>query len=211
MMDEETLGDLVGADLRVTTPDGQTITLMHVDEVRYYEQLLRKYTEDYNFTNIADLTTLSSILYYETLMFRYQKWGLSGKMYDGKPANPKGVGDDSKTASTELRQLRKALGIDRVTREAGQGETIAEYIHNLGIRAKRFGVMRNKQAEKAITLWRALMAETGCHLRSDEEERVEFKRHAEDVVQWIVDHMDEFNEIDEAFRRDDQCMWVRDM
>jgi hypothetical protein len=144
-------------------------------------------------------------------MFRYQKWGLSGKMYDGKPANPKGVGDDSKTASTELRQLRKALGIDRVTREAGQGETIAEYIHNLGIRAKRFGVMRNKQAEKAITLWRALMAETGCHLRSDEEERVEFKRHAEDVVQWIVDHMDEFNEIDEAFRRDDQCMWVRDM
>ena len=111
--------------------------------------------------------------------------------------------------SKELRLLKKALGIDKTSRDKDKGEQVATYIMNLGQRAKEFGVMRNQQAVKAITLFQELKALVTFHDNCTEEERRENHIQEKDVLEWIRTVTPEFDEIDEQFRKTSQTYWIR--
>lgn len=204
------LGDLVGTGVPVVTPTGETITVLNEAERAYYMSLVDRYQTDLAFQNVADVESVKLIVALETALHRWTQWLLSEKDYSGRPILPDKVKRDIKDVSVEVRQLKEALGIDRKTRERDHGETIADMFHNLGIRARKFGIMRNEQAVSAITLWLELVGLVTFYQKSSPAERIEFHINAEDVVNWIITKIPEFNKIDAEFRKTEQQYWIRD-
>ena len=194
----------------VTPPGGGQFSVMNQQEKDYYESIAKKYQEDNLFTNISDLQELARILTMELLCFRWSHWLINERDYDGAPVNLKDLQDSIKKYSQEVRLLKETLGIDKASREKGHGDTVQEYIHNLGVRAKKFGIMRNEQAYKAIDLWRELSALVTKHMNSIPEEQVEFNCRQSDVIEWIINKAVEFDMIDYEFRTKEQAIWIQD-
>lgn len=193
----------------VTSPAGAELKLLTLGEKQYYDEIARRYLEDNILTNVADLQELDRILVSETMCHRWSQWLLEEKDYFDEPVNVADLQRNIKDHSTEVRQIKKALGFDKATREKDRGSSVADYIHNLRLRAKEFGVMRNNQAIAAITLWKELMGIVTLHKNCTEEERTEFGAHEHDVIEWIIAKGAEFDKIDAEFRETQQKMWIR--
>lgn len=215
MKDEDfedfTVADLAGTGIQVTSPSGQVLTVLNEDEKEYYTNLVKRYQEDLNFQNVTDVQSLSLIVALETMIERWSRWLLSEKDYQGLPIVEDRIKKNIKEASVEVRMLKESLGIDRKTREKDHGETVADYILNLGIRAKKFGVMRNQQAVQAITLMNQVIAWVTFYEKSNDHERTEFNMHAENVIEKIKGLFPEFEAIDAEFRKNEQAYWIREM
>ena len=80
----------------------------------------------------------------------------------------------------------------------------------LGVRAKEFGIYRNKQSAAAITLLMEIRGLITLYENSTEAERKEFGATIENLVQWIKDKSDDFDKID-AELREKQKYWVREI
>lgn len=194
----------------VTTPSGAKWHLRTQEEKDNYERIAAKYLSDNKFTNIADLQELDRILVAELMCARYSGWILREKDYDGEYPDMIGLQKQIDMFSKEIRGMKRDLGIDKNTRDKEHGEDIAGYIDNLRLRAKEFGVHRNTQAVKAITLLKEVQSKVQLYRNYDEIERSEFHWHAEDVISWLEEKFDEFDELDELFR-EEQKLWVRDL
>lgn len=195
----------------VTTPSGSALNLLTEMEKEYYESSSEKYQKDNIILNMSDLQELERILLMETLVYRWGQWIAEEKDYFGDPVNVMELQKNIKEYSGEIRLVKKALGIDKATREKEHGETVSDYIHNLKLRAQEFGIHRNNQAVKAITLWQELVAVVQFHMGCNPDERNEFHANESDVIKWIVDHIPVFEEIDDEFRKTSQTYWVRDL
>lgn len=195
----------------VESPSGSTFALMNQDEVDYFQRVSEKYYSDNAFSNITDMQDVDRVVSMELLVYRWSAWVLSEEDYNGHPINPTEYRKQISEYSTEIRQTKKMLGIDRKSRE-GEGQTVADYIENLRKRAQEFGIKRNEEAAKAIELFHELKAFVELHLNCDEEERKEEKCNQEDIIQWIIEvAIPEFNEIDEKFRDTSQKYWIQDI
>jgi len=113
--------------------------------------------------------------------------------------------------SREIRELKLALGIDKVSRDKMKGESVPDYLKTLLERAKTFGYHRNKQYETAVTLMYELRSMVLTHDRCDEIEREELDLSEDTILEWIRTRMiEEWDELDQSFR-DNQKIWVRDL
>ena len=204
-------GDPEGEMIDVVSPSGAQFAVMTDGEKRYFEKVASDYTNDNRFTNISDLQDLDRILVWETMCWRWGLWLSQEKDYWGNSLDLEQIRRSLNDYSKELRLLKKALGIDKTSRDKDKGEQVATYIMNLGQRAKEFGVMRNQQAVKAITLFQELKALVTFHDNCTEEERRENHIQEKDVLEWIRTVTPGFDEIDEQFRKTSQIYWVRDM
>jgi hypothetical protein len=193
----------------VLSPSGAEIKLLSDGEKEFYEQIAARYLEDNILSNISDLQELDRILVMEAMIYRWSQWLLEEKDYFGEPVSVADLQKNISDYSKEIRLVKKALGIDKATREKEHGETVADYIHNLKLRAQEFGVVRNQQAYAAITLWQELVGIITFHLNSSPDERNEFKANERDVIEWIISKLPEFNKIDEEFRESSQKIWIR--
>lgn len=195
----------------VISPSGAEIRLATEAEKDYYEQISARYLKDNILANVSDLQELDRILVAETMCYRWSQWLLEEKDYFGEAVNVSDLQKYIKEHSAEIRLVKKSLGLDKASREKAHGESVADYIHNLRLRAREFGIVRNEQAVKAITLWMELVGVVTFHLNSDEDERTEFHIHEKDVIAWIVSKIPEFDAIDKAFRETSQAYWIRDI
>lgn len=195
--------------IKVASPSGAEFVVMTDSEKGYFNKIAERYTKDNHFTNISDLQDLDRILVWETICWRWGLWLSQERDYWGQEIDVETVRKSLNDYSKELRLLKKALGIDKSTRDKDKGEQVATYITNLGIRAKEFGVMRNQQAVKAITLFQELKALMTFHENCTAEERKENHVEEHDVIAWIKSVIPEFDVIDEKFR-ESQTYWVRD-
>lgn len=209
MADEFELEENLEGTFEVKTPSGDSISVLNEEEQSFYTSLVRKYRRDFKFTNVSDLQTLTIVVALETAQHRWTQWLLSGKDYWGDFIVPDRIKKDIKDTSVELRLLKDSLGIDRKTREKDSGDNFADRMNRLYIRAKRFGYMRNEQAVKAITLWQELVGEVTFYRQADAEEREEMHKNPEDILNWIISKIPEFEEIDQKFRDTDQKYWIR--
>lgn len=113
--------------------------------------------------------------------------------------------------SREIRELKLALGIDKVSRDKMKGESVPDYLKTLLERAKTFGYHRNKQYETAVTLMYELRSMLLTHDRCDEIERDELDLSEETILEWIRTKMlAEWDELDQSFR-ENQKIWVREL
>lgn len=194
--------------IRVETPSGTYMSLLTQEEADFYNKISKEYQEDNKFNNISDLLELDRVLSLEVLCFRQSTWVLLDGDYEGRPL-PKDIQKNVQLLSREIRDIKSGLGIDKKTRDVGQGDTIAEKWENLKHRAHQFGWMRNEQVIKAHTLWKELEAKVTMYKNSTPQERTLFEMHGDDLMEWLEQAFKEFDEIDENFRRE-QKIWIRD-
>jgi hypothetical protein len=208
IIDDDDEGLVLGVD--VTTPSGATIKVMNQSEADYYDQVHKRYLTDNKFKNVSDILELDRILVMELMCYRWGIWILAEEDYYGRKINPTEVQKSIETYSREIRGIKKDLGIDKSTRDKDKGDSIAEYIQMLGIRAKEFGISRNEQAAKAIELLMEARALITLYENSSDSERKEFGANLQNLVDWFKGRFEEFEEIDKALRKN-QATWIRDL
>jgi hypothetical protein len=117
----------------VDLPAGGRFKLNDADEVQLWEESAKAYISDYGLTKANDLMLLGAILSQGVAMYRAQQ----------DLADPKKASSAVKTigqASEQIRELEKALGIDKKSREAGGQHTIADYVARIKLAAHEKGV-----------------------------------------------------------------------
>lgn len=197
---------------RVKAPSGSYFFVLTDDEVAYFNDRSKRYTKDNHFVNVTDLQDLDRLLMMELMVWRWGQWLSRESDYDGVGVDSDDLQKQLREYSTEIRQIKKILGIDKVTRDKEKGESVADYLENLRTRAKEFGVMRNTQAVKAITLFKELESLVTLHDNCDERERREQNIQIDDVLSWLREiAFPEMNEIDQKFKDTSQKYWIRSM
>lgn len=200
----------------VTTPSGQTIEVLSDSERLFYEGQAARYQAENKFDNTSDLLDLDRLVFLELLVFRASSWLGRGTDYDGMTLTDRGEADCRralKENSALITQVKNDLGLTKSQRDKAQFESVGTYIQQLKQRAKEFGVHREKQLAKGITLCQQLFSIVGAFDRADEVERAKIGFETEaDVLDWIRTVMrPEFNEVDAHFRANQQKYWLRDL
>lgn len=182
-------------------------------EAEFIAGLSRRYTTEFAFQSSSDLQDLDRVVIFEMLVQRWGRWMSRRMDDDGVPIDEKTVGERIGSTSTELRQLKKLLGIDKVAREKAKGEgSVPHYLANLLERAKAFGVAREKQLDKGLELANQLSSLVLLHRNCNEDERRSLHVTQADLIEWIETvFVPEFEAVDAHFRTHDQKFWVRDL
>lgn len=200
-----------GANIQVEGPSGAKFEVIHPKEKTYWDDIVRRYTNDFRFVNASDLQDLDRVVAMELMSYRYNQWAAAESDYWGQGIEPEALAKTALELSKEIRLLKSNLAIDKKTRDKDQGDSVAAYIENLRRRAKEFGVMRNEQAAKVITLFQELVALLILYENCTPDERKDNHVDVEDVFEWITQvAVPEFQAIDAKFRETSQKYWVAD-
>lgn len=196
----------------VDLPSGAVFLVLTEEERNHVEARVGQYQTQFEFQNVSDLAGLDLIIEKELLAHRTALYLSRGKDYFGEAIDEVAQFRWLKELSAELRQLKKSLGMDKVSRDKAKGEgSIPEYLEKLRTRALTFGYMRNGQANKSIELSMELTARITLYVNCTPEERVEMKVTEKDIIEWIQHvYIPAFEAIDAEFR-EEQKTWVRDM
>ena len=198
--------------LTVELPSGDEFTVMSQDEVDWVETTTARYVSQFAFENALDLNMLDRCVQSELLHWRVSRWCARGKDYDEHVVILEEWREFLVKTSQEIRQMQKALGVDKVTREKLRGDgSVHVYLAQLRERAGHFGVNRSNQLERALTLVMELRTLVTMHDNCTPDERARFKISPDTILEWIRTTLGpEYDEIDEHFRTHVQTMWVRD-
>lgn len=196
--------------VEIKLPSGAVFPV-HAEEVSYVMDRAARYLGENHFTNVSDIQDVDRMLIMELICFRWGTWISRTKDYWGDPVDEDKLQQSLKAHSTELRQLKKQLGIDKVARDRAKGEdSVPAYINNLLRRAKEFGIHRENQSAKVLELFNQLKALVTLHLNADEVERAEMHIQEHDLVEWIITiAIPEFDALDDHFRKNQQRTWIR--
>lgn len=202
--------------VKVKTIGGSELELLHKREKDFYEEARDKYQAENVFTVASDLRALDRLLFYETQMFRWQWYLMSGVDYDLmdiEPAEEIALRRSIKDTAPLISQLQNDLGLTKMQRDKDKIDSVGAYITTLKRAAKEHGVRREKQLGKAIELTNELFAIAGAYKRSSQHEREKLGfETAEDVVDWILEFMrPEFDEVDKYFRAHQQRFFLREL
>lgn len=204
----------IAASGEMTKVEGSSGTDFHVygvEEAVWFTTNLERYMQDYRFENIADLQDLDRLLGMELLSYRYTRWLLQEKDYDGMKIDEKGTREHKEKVDKEIRLLKKSMGMSRQGRMESESESTGDFLRNLLRRAEEFGIHRDHQISKAFDLLMELKKLVGLHDRSDEEERMHLGVNDDQIIDWIREvAIKEFDKIDEAFRKN-QRLWIREV
>lgn len=197
--------------IAVSLPSGANFSVMTRDEVDYVTDRVARYLKDNHFVNISDLQDVDRMVMMEVLVHRWSLWLSRQKDYFGDDIDEKQLQRIINEYSTEIRLLKKQLGIDKVARDKAKGDdSVGEYLANLRIRAKQFGVMRENQLAKALELFNQLKMLVTLYHNTDEIERREMNCDLPDIIEWLDKiAFPEFDIIDEHFRHNEQRTWIR--
>lgn len=164
-------------NLEVLLPAGGKLTLKTPDEVALWDGSMRKYIADYSLVKTNDLVLLGAILSQNIAMYRAQL-----DLGDSKKA-PTAVSMIGK-CSEQIRELEKALGIDKKTREAGGQHSVADYVTTL----KRAAHARGVHLSERMTAYEAFNMELRQKLRlmrnGDDEDRAYHGLTFETICKW---------------------------
>jgi hypothetical protein len=191
-------------DLTVELPGGGVLTLETAQEVELWNTSAARYLEDYAITKQNDKTLLGSVLIQQLIMYRAQ-------IAIAKPGAKKGNFQKQVTdASTEIRDIEKALGIDKKAREAGGQHTIASYLTILKRAAHAKGIKISERVkayeEFAMEMrWRIRLLRNG-----DSEDR---QYHPDTIsektlVAWAEKELAALEAKDKAWARDKGAVFV---
>lgn len=197
--------------LFVRGESGTEFEVLTTDEKDYFETNLTKYKSEYRFENVSDLADVDRLLSLELLSYRYTAWLMKGSDYDGLQFSEKDIRDHKQKVDTEIRLLKKNMGMDRKGRVESEAESVSEYLRNLLRRAGEFGVHRDVQIAKSLDLFNDLKTMIGLHDRTDAEERRHLGVEEFQIIEWIRNvAIPEYDAIDDAFRKN-QRTWIKDV
>lgn len=211
------MADGIDADnLEVDLPAGGTVHVMSMDEVNLWTTLKQRYMSEYKLRKVNDLGTLGAILMQQLTLFRAQR-SLSG-------LEPKYDDDDvftgefirvkvSQTAtreysatitasSKEIRELEKALGIDKKSRDAAGDQDVPNYLKRLKAFAREYGIHISKRVhayEEFVNelRWRVRLEQNG-----DAEDKAYHECTPEGILKWADAELEKLTEVDKEFAKE---------
>lgn len=198
----------------VLLPSGAPFAVHNVEE-QYFNDRVRQYLADNQFSNVSDLQDLDRVMIGELLIWRWGAWLMKGSNYWGESVEDASLQKQIKEISTEIRQVKSALALDKISRDRQRGEdSVSAYLANLRRRAVQFGYKRNEELDKIMEIFHSLKGKITFHDNCDEEERIEQKATLEHIAKWLREKaFPEFDRIDERFRNegpDAQKLWIQD-
>jgi hypothetical protein len=195
----------------VQLPSGATFPV-HIDEVDYFQERVKQYLSQNHFVNVSDLQDVDRLLILETMLHRWNIWLSSQRDYWGSVIDANETQKQIKEWSVEARQLKKSLGMDKLTRDKQKGDdSVAAFIANLLHRGREFGINRERQLDKALELFQQMSALVTLHDNTDEIEQREQHVTTDDVMEWLREiAIPEYRAIDDYFRTHVQSAWIRD-
>lgn len=197
----------------VTTPSGQQTFVLGPTEEQFYVSQSQRYLDDYAYTNVSDLLDLDRLLFLELQAFRLSNWLGTGRDYDGVLVDSAAQRRALKEASDLISKVKNDLGMTKSQRDKEREASVSAYLTTLKQRAKEFGVHREKQLIKGITLCQQLFSIIGSYDRADsiERDKLGFTSEAE-IVDWVRTVMrPEFDAVDSHFRQNHQRYWLKDL
>lgn len=197
----------------VKLPSGAVFYVLTPTEQEYVQRRVKLYMTHNAFKNISDWQDLDRLVTFELFVHRWSLFLSRGMDYYADEINERVLAAQVESYGQECRMLKRSLGLDKPARDKSRGDdsTVA-YLAKLRDRAKEFGVMRNRQFDKALEIFHQLHALVGFHDRCTLEERKENHATMEEIFDWIRDvALPEFDAIDAEFRRTQQRMWIREM
>jgi hypothetical protein len=198
----------------VVSISGEEIRLQTDSEVRYYELAKDRYLSDNKFTHASDMRSLDRLIFFETMVYRWQTQLASGKDYQGNFLSDKEeeqLRKNLKETAITISQVQNDLGLTKAQRDKDQHDSVGAYLQQLQLAAKEHGVRREKQLGKALELSKELFSLVGAFRRSNEVEREKLGLETPDqILDWIEEYMKpEFDAVDEHFRKNQQRFWLR--
>jgi len=196
----------------VKTPTGGEVDVMGDAEERRYNESFKEYTTNISFTERSDQEDLERILFMELMNYRWQRWLLSGRDYDGNLVDSR-EGELRRWINdynTAITKIKESLKLDRKGREGDKSATFEERWRKLAEHAREMGVHREHQLDRALEIMQGYCGSVRTFDRSDQEERNKLGIPDEKaLVQLWRDAMPTFDESDEYFRTHQQKYWVR--
>ena len=215
-IDTEESGPRGPVTYQVTTPSGGYATLLHEREKHFYERARDKYLSDFTFTAASDYRSVDRLLLLEVQMYRTQDFITRGSDYQNEPLEDSDINQllrSQKEIGIQISSVQAELGLTKAQRDKEQHDSVGAYIRDLQVRAKEFGVSREKQLARALELMHELFATVDAFQRSNEAERAKLElASADDVLKWISEYIEvEFKAVDDHFRANQQRYWIRSM
>lgn len=190
-----------GAAFTVSLPAGGTLSLQDADEATFWKETSKRYIDDYGITKSNDLVLLGAILSQAVVMYRSQR----------DMADPKKSAAASKaiaSSAAEIRELEKALGLDKRTREAGGQHTVADYVTRL----KRAAHMKGVRISERVKAYEAFNMELRWKLRllanGDDEDRRYHDVSPEKICKWAEGELAKLEEADKEWAREKGSVFV---
>ena len=185
----------------VALPAGGTLVLQDHEEVVMWNDAMQRYMQDYSLVKANDLILLGAILSQALIMYRAQN-----ELLDPKKAGP--AQTRIQKAAEEIRNLEKALGIDKKTREQGGKHTVSDYVTTLKRAAHEKGI-RIAERTKA---YEAFMMELRWKLRLLRNGDVEDRRHhgltKDTILAWAEGELARLEEEDKKWAREKGRVFV---
>jgi hypothetical protein len=188
-------------DFTVDLPGGGQLDLLGADEVDVWNHTSERYIQDYGLVKQNDLVLLGAILAQNLAMYRAQR-NLS------EPKLAKDAQSTITKAAAEIRELEKALGIDKKTREAGGQHTVANYIATLKKAAHEKGV----HVSQRVKAYEAFAMELRWRLRvmrnGDSEDRKHHDISPEAICAWAEEQLAALEQGDREWAKDKGRLFV---
>lgn len=207
----------------VDLPAGGKLVLHTQDEVDMWSQAAEKYTKEYRLTKPNDLLLLGAILTQNLALFRAQQaingmepeFDASGiptgryvKMAKQKATDRNAAQKLTIDAAKEIRELEKALGIDKKTRESGGAHNVADYVDKLKKAGHRFTV----HISKRMKFYEMTMMEARWKIRllrnGDPEDLKEHNLTPELLIDWLEGELKKAEEMDKQFAKEKGRIFV---
>lgn len=191
---------------------GKTLAVLNSVEAEWFDETRNAYLSELKFTEKTDLIDLDRLLILEMMIFRWSQYLSAGKDYDGDMVNDKQLTFDIRAYSEQIIKIKDSMGLTRKARDdLANADNFAQKYADLKARAKMFGIHRENQVTKGITLAMELSTVVGSFDRSDEEERRKLGFESEhEIMEWIRNTwLPEFHAVDTAFRAGSQKFWIR--
>lgn len=192
---------------------GQHLEVMTDQEGDWFEHSRDTYLQQTRFTDNTDLKDIDRLLALELLIFRWTQWLASGTDYNNDLIDDGRLTMSLKGYNDQVNKLKESMGLSKATRDKAMSEgDFSKWITDLKARAKVFGIHRQQQLTKALTLLEELSAIIGAYDRSDAEERRKLGFETEtDILDWIrKTALPEYRLLDAFFREHTQSYFVRD-
>jgi hypothetical protein len=187
--------------LLVDLPGGGRLELANAEEVDLWNHTAERYITDYGLVKQNDLVLLGAILAQAVALFRAQR-----DLIDPKKASAaQGI---LIKAATEIRELEKALGIDKKTREAGGQHTVADYLTRL----KRAGHEKGVHIAERVKAYEAFAMEMRWRLRllanGDAEDRKYHDVSEKSICEFATRELAKLEELDKTWAKEKGKVFV---
>lgn len=206
----------------VQLPAGGDMHLQTPEEVEMWTRSSERYQEDYQLVKTNDLVLLGAILQQQVTLFRAQRKlnGMEPELDNaGVPTgNYKQIEIDAEmtgsllkmlnTATGEIQKIEKALGIDKVTREAGGAVSVPNYVRELKAAAHERGIHITKRTLAYEKFANELRTSLRMLHNLDAEDRNYHNITPDKLLEWCSEQLKDLEEIDKKFAAERGRLYV---